>query len=192
MTEINLAKYIGKEVILTLDNTETLSGEVQFLKNHPDSYCYLVSGWQFTVYGKGFSKPQIKSIQLKNPMTGIAQQHPNINLEDFEGQRCYAKWSDGVEAIGCVKSTASNGWDIPGIDIDDIIYNAHCSFQKDGTNPSYTLHVTEIYGEGAYQITTKDTFDAPNDDLVTKATEALKDLTEEQIAKVLHALKGKY
>jgi len=184
MTEINLAKYLGKQVILTLDNTETLSGELEFLKSHSATYCYMVSGWQFTKTGKGMSKPQIKSIQLKNPMTGIAQQHPNINLEDFEGQRCYVKWSDGVAAIGHnIVSTRAGYWGVPG--------NAHCSFQKDGTNPSYTLHVTEIYGEGAYEITTKDTFDTPSDDVVKKATEALKDLTEEQIAKVLHALKGK-
>jgi hypothetical protein len=184
MTEINLSKYVGKEVILTLDNNETLSGEIQFLKSLPDAYCYAVSGWQFNITGVGFSKPQIKSIQLKTHKTGIAQQHPNINLEDFEGQRCYVKWSDGVVAIGHnIVSTRAGYWDIPG--------KSQCAFQKDGTNPSYTLHVTEIYGEGAYEIITKDTFDAPSDDLVTKATEALKDLTEEQIAKVLHALKGK-
>jgi hypothetical protein len=182
MTEINLAKYLGKQVILTLIDNRTLFGELQFLKNHPNSYCYVVSGWQFTINGKGFSKPQIKSIQLENPMTGIAQQHPNINLEDFEGQRCYVKWSGGVEAIGCVNCELSY-WSVPG--------NAHCSFRKDGTHSHYELHVTEIYGEGAYEIITKDTFDTPSDDVVTKATEALKDLTEEQIAKVLHALKGK-
>jgi hypothetical protein len=184
MTEINLSKYVGKEVILTLlDNNETLSGELQFLKNHHSAYCYVVDKCQFNITGVGLSKPQIKSIQLKNPMTGIAQQHPNINLEDFEGQRCYAKWSDGVEAIGCV-SYELGYWSVPG--------DPHCAFRKDGTHSHDELHVTEIYGEGAYEITTKDTFDTPSDDVVTKATEALKDLTEEQIAKVLHALKGKY
>jgi small nuclear ribonucleoprotein (snRNP)-like protein len=182
MPEIDLSQYVGKEVILTLDNEETLSGELKFLKNH-NAYCYEVKGWQFTKTWEGLSKPQIISIQLKNPMTGIAQQHPNINLKDFEGQRCYVKWNDGVEGVGCVKSTTSNGWDIPG--------NSNRFFGKDGVHQNKALYVTEIYGEGAYEIITKDTFDAPNDDLVTKATEALKDLTEEQIAKVLHALKGK-
>jgi len=184
MTEIDLSKYVGEEVILTFDDEETLSGELHFLKNHT-AYCYEVKGWQFTINGRGYSQPQIKSIQLKNPVTGIAQQHPNINLEDFEGQRCYVKWSDGVEVIGCVNCEPSypHVWSIPG--------NALCVFQKDGTHPYLELHVTEIYGEGAYEITTKDTFDAPSDDVVKKATEALKDLTEEQIAKVLHALKGK-
>jgi hypothetical protein len=184
MTEINLSKYVGKEVILTLDNNQILSGELLFLKKHHSPYCYKVDGYQFTKTGEGLTKPQIISIQLKNPMTGIAQQHPNINLEDFEGQRCYVKWNDGVEAVGCVESTTSNGWDIPG--------NLHRFFGKDGVHQKKAIYVTEIYGEGAYQITTKDTFDTPGDDGVKKATEALKDLTEEQIAKVLHALKGKY
>jgi hypothetical protein len=48
-----------------------------------------------------------------------------------------------------------------------------------------------IAEQGAFDVTTKDTFDSPSDDVVKKATEALKDLTEEQIAKVLHALKTK-
>lgn len=184
MTYIDLSKYVGKEVICILNSNQTLSGELEFFKSNPNDYCYVVDGWQFTITGKGLSKPQIKSIQLKNPMTGIAQQHPNINLEDFEGQRCYVKWNDGVEAVGRnIVPSLSGYWDVPG--------NSHCSYKSDGTHPSYTLHVTEIYGEGAYEIITKDTFDAPSDDVVTKATEALKDLTEEQIAKVLHALKGK-
>jgi hypothetical protein len=179
---IDLAEYVGKEVILTLNNNETLSGELQLLKNPPDNYCYVVSGWLFTITGEGLTKPQIKSIQLKNPMTGIAQQHPNINLEDFEGQRCYVKWSDGEEGAGCVKSTTS-GWNISGTDCHN--------FEKDGVHRDGALYVHKIYGEGAFDVTTKDTFDTPSDDVVTKATEALKDLTEEQIAKVLHALKGK-
>jgi small nuclear ribonucleoprotein (snRNP)-like protein len=184
VTEIDLSRYVGKEVILILDNNETLSGEPLFFKNHHSAYCYEVSGWQFTKTGKGLSKPQIKSIQLKNPMTGIAQQHPNINLEDFEGQRCYIKWSDGKEFIGTIKySTTESFWYICG---------GHSLYYKDGTGShSKNAPIEEIYGEGAYEITTKDTFDAPSDDVVTKATEALKDLTEEQIAKVLHALKGK-
>jgi hypothetical protein len=182
MTEIDLSKYVGRAVILTLNNEETLSGELQFLKNHHNAYCYVVSGWQFNKYGNGFSRPQIKSIQLKNPTEGIAQQHPNINLEDFDGQRCYVKWSDGVESVGCVKSL-NHYWDVPGY--------CRSSFKKDGTHSCLTIYVEEIYGEGAFDVTTKETFDAPSTDAVEKATEALKDLTEEQIAKVLHALKTK-
>jgi hypothetical protein len=189
MTEIDLSKYVGKEVILTLNNNQTLSDELKFLKKHHSPYCYLVDGYQFTQTGEGLSKPQIESIQLKNPMTGIAQKHPNINLEDFEGQRCYVKWSDGRGSIGTilrrVSSSGRSFWEVVG---------SHSLYNKDGTRTdihSKNAQVYEIYGEGAYEITTKDTFDAPSDDVVTTATEVLKGLTEDQIARVLHALKGK-
>jgi small nuclear ribonucleoprotein (snRNP)-like protein len=182
MTEIDLSKYVGKEVICTLEGGEIHSGLVREL-DPAYKFPYGVGRCDFDISGKGYSKSQIESIQLKNPMTGIAQKHPNINLEDFEGQRCYVKWSDGVESVGCVKSL-NHYWDVPGY--------CRSSFKKDGTHSHVGLHVTEIYGEGAYEIATKDTFDAPSTDAVEKATEALKDLTEEQIAKVLHALKGKY
>jgi hypothetical protein len=181
MTEIDLSKYVGKEVILTLNNNQTLSDELKFLKKHHSPYCYVVDGYQFTQTGEGLSKPQIESIQLKTPMTGIAQQHPNINLEDFEGQRCYVKWTQGREEIGLVKSDGPM-WQVA----------TSLSVCRLGTFTPGRSFIREIYGEGAYEITTKDTFDAPSTDAVEKATEALKDLTEEQIAKVLHALKGKY
>ena len=51
------------------------------------------------------------------------------------------------------------------------------------------MDIEEIYGEGAYEIKTKQTFDEPSDAAVEKAKEAIKDLTEEQIAKLLHSLK---
>jgi hypothetical protein len=185
---IDLSKYVGKEVILTLDNNETLSGELRF--NHLNfPHCYGVKGWQFTMTGGGRSLPQIKSIQLKNPMTGIAQKHPKINLEDFEGQRCYVKWSDGRGSIGTilrrVSSSGRSFWEVAG---------SHSLYNKDGARTniqSRNAQVKEIYEEGAFDITTKDTFDAPSDDVVTTATEVLKGLTEDQIAKVLHNLKGK-
>jgi hypothetical protein len=179
---IDLSGYVGREVILTLDNNETLSGELQLFEHHSSSYRayrYKVDEFVFNKTGQGFSKPQIKSIQLKNTMTGIAQQHPNINLEDFEGQRCYVKWSDGRVEIGFVKP---NGllWQVA----------TTLNVIKAGiVKPS--SFIQEIYGEGAFDVTTKDTFDSPSDDVVTTATAVLKGLTEDQIAKVLHALKGK-
>jgi small nuclear ribonucleoprotein (snRNP)-like protein len=189
---IDLSEYVGRKVILTLDNNETLSGEVQLFENHSSSYRtyrYKVDEFVFNKTGQGFSKPQIKSIQLKNTMTGIAQQHPNINLEDFEGQRCYVKWSDGRGSIGTilrrVSSSGSSFWEVAG---------RSDWYNKDGTRTntqSRNAQVKEIYGEGAFDVTTKDTFDSPSDDVVTTATAVLKGLTEDQIAKVLHALKGK-
>lgn len=181
MNEIDLSKYAGKEAICYLSDGQTPSSFVDIF-NASDNYLYMIAGWTFNKTGKGFSKPPIKSIQLKNAMTGIAQQYPNINLEDFEGQRCYVKWNSGEEAIGCVKSL-NYFWEVPG--------PCRSSFKKDGTHSHLTPYVEEIYGEGAFDVTTKDTFDAPSDDVVTTATAVLKGLTEDQIAKVLHALKNK-
>jgi hypothetical protein len=179
MTEIDLSKYVGKEVICTLANNKILSSKLEVLPKVTTSYCYVVDGWQFNKTGEGYTKPPIKSIQLKTPTDGIAQQHPNINLEDFEGQKCYVKWNDGRVEIGFVKF---NGllWQVA----------TTLNVIKAGIYKP-RIFIQEIYGEGAYEITTKDTFDTPSDDVVKKATEALKDLTEEQIAKVLHALKTK-
>ena len=184
---IDLSKYVGKEVIYTFNNGEARSGVV--ITKSEKTYPYEISGYWFNKTGKGYSVPQIESIQLKNPMIGIAQKHPNINLEDFEGQRCYVKWSDGRGSIGTilrrVSSSGRSFWEVVG---------SHSLYNKDGTRTdihSKNAQVYEIYGEGAYEITTKDTFDAPSDDVVTTATEVLKGLTEDQIARVLHALKGK-
>jgi hypothetical protein len=183
MTEIDLSKYVGKEVICTLANNKILSSKLEVLpKVTTTPYCYVVAGWQFNKTGKGLSRPQIKSIQLKNPMGGIAQQHPNINLEDFEGQVVYAKWKNGLTILGRVWYDEEDSWWNLGM---------NCELSSGGITQNWENHIQEIYGEGAFQITTKDTFDAPSDDVVKKATEALKDLTEEQIAKVLHALKTK-
>jgi hypothetical protein len=183
VAEIDLSKYVGKEVIYTFYNGETRSGVV--ITKSDNTYPYEICGRWFSKSGKGYFTPQIKSIQLKNPMTGIAQQHPNINLEDFEGQRCYVKWSDGRGSIGTILRKLSSS----GISFWNVVEGS-ALYGKNGTALQSSAYIKEIYGEGAFDVTTKDTFDTPSDDVVKKATEALKDLTEEQIAKVLHALKN--
>jgi small nuclear ribonucleoprotein (snRNP)-like protein len=185
MTEIDLSKYVGKEVICTLEGGEIHSGLVREL-DPAYKFPYGVGRCDFDISGKGYSKSQIESIQLKNPMIGIAQKHPNINLEDFEGQRCYVKWSDGRGSIGTILRKLSSS----GISFWNVVEGS-ALYGKNGTALQSSAYIKEIYGEGAYEITTKDTFDTPSTDAVEKATEALKDLTEEQIAKVLHALKSK-
>jgi hypothetical protein len=154
----------------------------QILSSSYRTYRYKVDEFVFNKTGQGFSKPQIKSIQLKNPMTGIAQQYPNISLEDFEGQVVYAKWKNGLTILGRV-------W----YDEEDSSWNLgmNCELSPGGITQNWGNNIQEIYGEGAYAITTRDTFDSPSDDVVTTATEVLKGLTEEQIARVLHNLKGK-
>jgi small nuclear ribonucleoprotein (snRNP)-like protein len=180
---IDLSKYIGQEVVATLANGGTLSGVVKF-NNDSESYPYAINVWFFDRSGEGFTMPYITSITPINPspMDGIAQRSPNINLKDFEGQNVYVKWSNGEYMTGTVSKTSYNEW----------LVSDRGYLNKSGKYivcPTNSSHIEEIYGEGAYEIKTKQTFDEPSDNAVEKAKEAIKDLTEEQIAKLLHSLK---
>jgi hypothetical protein len=125
----------------------------------------------------------IATITEVSDMSGIAQRHPNINLNDFKDQMCIVKWSNGkvqYDKVWCDDEEESS-WSIC---LTEDIYS-------DGrVCGTASLYITEIYGEGAYEIKTKETFDEPTDEAVQKAKEAIKDLSEEQIAKLLHSLKN--
>jgi hypothetical protein len=171
---IDLSKYIGQEVVGTLADETKIIGTIKFI-NEWESYPYSISGWFFNKKGKGYTRSQITSITPINPtMNGIAQCSPNINLSDFEGQKVYFKCVNDNEMFGTVvKSLSSN----------------RCYVNIPCGGSFITSDLQEIYGEGAYEIKTKSTFDEPSDSAVEKAKEAIKDLTEEQIAKLLHSLK---
>ena len=178
---IDLSKYIGQKVVVTFDGSAspTLSGNVS-LNNNSKSHPYSISGYYFDRNGEGYTLPQIVSItSIYPPMNGIAQRSPNINLEDFEGQEVYVKWNDGDYMIGRIKKMGIN-WSIS--EIGPLIKTGKFLAED-------SAYIEEIYGEGAYEIRTKETFDEPSDSAVEKAREAIKDLTEEQIAKLLHSLK---
>jgi hypothetical protein len=179
MTNIDLSKYIGKKVKCTFDNKNELIGVV--CKDILDSpYPYTIGVRIFQKNGAGWRMGQIKTIEVISDKKAIAQCHPNINLNDFEGQLCYVKWNEGTTALCMVWCDEPDLWNV-GLDM---------GLSSDGggyPNPSH--HITEIYGEGAYEIKTKDTFDEPTDNAVEKAKEVIKDLSEEQIAKLLHSLK---
>ena len=171
---IDLSKYIGQEVVATLADGSKLIGNVRYQNDQP-KYQYVISISSFSKTGKGYSRPQITSITPINPpMNGIAQRHPNINLSDFEGQNVYFKCMNGNKMFGTVVKSLSS---------DRCYVNIPCG------GSFITSDIQEIYGEGAYEIKTKQTFDEPSDTAVEKAKEAIKDLTEEQIAKLLHSLK---
>ena len=196
---IDLSQYVGKNVIVYLNRSYTpISGVVKThdSRYYSEKYPYVISGWYFNREGRGYSLPQIKSIKLiDQPMTGIAQQHPNINLQDFEGQDVYFKWNTGFEGfgkvifVGGVVENDRQMWCIKikgGLSIE--------YYYADGIVSCTNSYIEEIYGEGAYELITKQTFDMPtesSDPAVEKAKEAIKDLTEEQIAKLLHSLKEK-
>jgi hypothetical protein len=125
---------------------------------------------------------EITEITEVSTMNGPAQRHPNINLNDFKDQMCIVKWSNGKIQYDkvCCDDEEESSW---AICLTEDIYS-------DGrVCGTASLYITEIYGEGAYEIKTKETFDEPTDEAVEKAKDAIKDLSEEQIAKLLHSLK---
>jgi hypothetical protein len=127
--------------------------------------------------------PQIATITVIDTMNGPAQRYPNINLGDFEGQTVYVKFKSGKYLLRDIEKKSKNIWYI----------HALMEYRKNGTphNPQFDdrWDIEEIYGEGAYEIKTRETFDEPTDEAVEKAKEAIKDLSEEQIAKLLYSLK---
>ena len=194
---IDLSQYVGKNVIVHLNVSYSPILGVVSTHEYCDSYPYAINGWYFNREGRGYSLPQISSIKLiDQPMTGIAQHHPNINLQDFEGQYVYLKWNTGTQEFGQVV--------LDYIDKNRDNYKLWCILRKGNTscrnistNGNFhdsSFYIEEIYGEGAYELITKHAFDMPtesSDPAVEKAKEAIKDLTEEQIAKLLHSLKEK-
>jgi hypothetical protein len=181
---IDLSKYINKKVKCFFVDGTSLVGTVSFTSStHSccDEYPYIVANWLFTSTGNGMSMPQIVTITEVSAMNGIAQSHPNINLNDFKGQMCIVKWSNGKIQYDKVWYDEEDSWWsvclTEGISSDGSVRGAT------------SFYITEIYGEGAYEIKTKETFDDPTDEAVEKAKEAIKDLSEEQIAKLLHSLK---
>jgi len=177
---INLSQYVGKKIIAELMNGSVLAGEVEDTIDEQwadDQYPYKLCGWLFNECGQGMSNPQIVKIQTCFDGNGIAQKAPNIILDDFVGQRVYVKLGRGSEHITNVSP----------------IYNLSevGQYKKNGTSASGNEHwaIVEIYGEGAYEINTKSTFDNPNDYQIEQAKQLLSQMSEEQVAKLLKSLK---
>jgi hypothetical protein len=173
---IDLSQYVGYNIIAKLADNAVIHGLVTYnyrRNNYPD-YPYNIDGWAFNDHGRGLSKAPI--VKILNP-SGIAQKAPNINLDDFVGQKVYVKLARGSEHITNVSP----------------IYNLSevGQYKKNGTSASGNEHwaIVEIYGEGAYEIKTKSTFDDPNDHQIEQAKQLLNQMSEEQIAKLLKSLK---
>jgi hypothetical protein len=161
--KIDLSQLVGQKVVCKFKEERDFMGEVKLISNKQFPYC--ICNYHFNANGEGYTHQDIKSVSLLTetpPLTGIAQKHPNLNLNDFtDGDTVYVKWKSGREEI--VETTAL-------------------------LNSNYYL-VEEIYGPGAYHVVTKEIPDEPTDPAVEKAKEAVKNLTEEQIAKLIHSLK---
>jgi len=173
---IELSKYVGKYITVTLGNDRTITGVLQ--ANDSSKYPYMINGYWYSNDGIGCSQPNIvRIISEEQTFNGIAQKAPNINLDDFVCQKVYVKLANGYEDIRSI----SNSYYLEGVGHYD---------NKDGTcNSNPTWNIVEIYGEGAYQIKTKPTFDEPNDAQIEEAKQMLSQMSEEQIAKLLKSLK---
>jgi hypothetical protein len=174
---IDLSKYVGKTIVVELHDHSVLAGPL-VKENYSDMvYPYKICGWLFNESGVGMSKPKIIKILTLFEGNGIAQKAPNINLDDFVGQKVYVKLGRGSEHITNVSP----------------IYNLSevGQYKKNGTSASGNEHwaILEIYGEGAYTINTKSTFDNPNDYKIEQAKQLLSQMSEEQVAKLLKSLK---
>jgi small nuclear ribonucleoprotein (snRNP)-like protein len=174
---IDLSQYVGKTIVVELRDQSVLAGPLE-KDNFPYIvYPYKISGWLFTESGVGKSKPRIIKILTPFEDKGIAQKAPNINLDDFVGQKVYVKLGRGSEHITRVT---------PIYTLSDI-----GQYRKNGTSRSGSEHwsIVEIYGKGAYTINTKTTFDNPNDNQIEQAKQLLSQMSEEQVAKLLKSLK---
>jgi hypothetical protein len=174
---IDLSKHVGKTIIAELVGNYVLKGRVTDGDSHlyPD-FPYSVDGWAFNKQGKGLSKASIARVLSPFEGDGIAQKAPHIDLDDFVGQKVYVKLARGSEHITNVSQ----------------IYNLSEVGQYDrrGISQSGNGHwrILEIYGEGAYQISTLSTFGTPEDDLIKQAKLLFSQMNEEQIAKLLKSL----
>jgi hypothetical protein len=179
--EIDLSQLVGQKVVCKFGICSDLIGRVELSDRM--EFPYSIANYHFTFNGEGYTHQDIKSISLLKeipPLTGIAQKHPNINLEDFRDQKVFIKWSTlGIPHSFVQYNKYGEYWNV-GNDT---------GFHKDGTIKNSSIYIEEIYGPGAYYIVTKEIPDEPTDPAVEKAREAVKNLTEEQIAKLLHTLK---
>jgi len=178
---IDLSQYVGKKIIAELMDGSVLAGEVK--ERRINEYPYKLCGWLFNECGQGMTKPQIVKIQTCFDGNGIAQKAPNINLDDFVGQNVYVKLKSGKYLLRVLEKKSKNVWYL----------HALLEYRKNGTpcipQSDDRWDIEEIYGEGAYEISTKSTFDNPNDYQIEQAKQLLSQMSEEQVAKLLKSLK---
>lgn len=189
---IDLEKYLGQEVQIELRNGEGYIGLVREIRDSCFSFRFIVGNAPKTYNSLGYYtnnacvEPHdivsIKPFTKTMKFTGLAQKHPNIDLNNFIGKTVLIRlnkeyMSLSAQFIGKVSK-----------EFDYITINGF-SFTTSGKRYSHPTKqwITEIYDEDAFSIETKEIPDV--DPEVEKAKEAVKNLSEEQIAQLLHSLK---
>lgn len=190
---INLHKYLNQEVQIELRNGEYYVGVVQERLSPYYNFRFKVGDFSKYYNTLGYynnsccAEPHdivsIKPFTKTMKFTGLAQKHPNIDLNKFRGKTVLIRlnkehMSLQAQFIGKVSDDDSGFLDISGF-----------RFTNSGRRANYTSTqwIIEIYEEGAFIIETKEIPDV--DPEVEKAKEAVKNLSEEQIAQLLHSLK---
>jgi len=183
---IHLDKYLNQEVQIELRNGEGYIGVVEECLDSRFSFIFKIGNNPYYYNTQGYScgaEPHdivsIKPFTKTMKFTGLAQKHPHIDLNKFIGKTILIRLNKeyaglSTQYIGKV----SGDLDIGGV-----------HFTNSGKRSYYstTQWITEIYEEGAFHIETKEIPDV--DPEVEKAKEAVKNLSEEQIAQLLHSLK---
>lgn len=185
--------YLNQKVLVFFRNGITREGVVYYNENHR-TYPYKVRYDDkrsdfYTIHGeyvKDHTRPfDIISIQpLMKNFTGIAQKYPHIDLNQFVGKIAFVKFNKAP-------LTKISSYTIAQIIPDNSGEYSINTFwyTKDGKRSSFygNNYITEIYDEDAFSVEFKEIPDV--DPEVEKAKEAVKKLSEEQIAKLLHSLK---
>ena len=194
---IRLDKYLGQEVQIELRNGEGYIGLVREIRDSCFSFRFIVGNAPKTYNSLGYytntdcAEPHdivsIKPFTKTMKFTGLAQKHPNIDLNNFIGKTVLIRlnkeyMSLQAQYIGKVVE------DPDGIRISGFKFTGF-KFTTSGKryNHPTVQWITEIYDEDAFAIETKEIPDV--DPEVERAKEAVKNLSEEQIAQLLHSLK---
>lgn len=185
---MNLSQYVGKPVKCELRSGKILVGVVEIRDNTNSNYKYRINdyfyNYSYTVDGIGLVNSQIIRItQMNQDFNGIAQKYPNINLDDFVNQTVMIVNRSGEKHITKLMKDS---------DLDDCYYTMkYNTSRKDGYSfENCNWDIMEIYGEGAYEVNTKSTFDEPEDKQIQEAKELLHKMNEEQIAKLLKSIQN--
>lgn len=175
---MDLSKYVGKTINVELGDGKLESGKI--LRSSSIRYPYQFKDHCYTEEGLGLNSHITRIISEVNDFTGIAQRAPWINLGDFVGQKVYVKLTNGSDHFTSVE-------DLPDEYHLDDLSNYHQNGKNSIGFPS--LDIAEIYGEGAYKVITKPTFDDPdNPTKIDQAKQLLSQMSEEEIARLLKSL----
>lgn len=187
-----LKPYLSKKVRVTFRNGHTEEGVILSNPNSPlfpfpyilkykgQAIAYTPEGrWAI---GKTSSLDIISIEPIMKKFTGLAQKHPRIDLSQFVDKVAFIKYNKPPEngkssyTVAKIKSTEV-----------EFIINDNGYTRSGKRIYDSSVYITEIYDEDAFSVEFKEIPDA--DPQVEAAKEAVKNLSEEQIAQLLHQLK---